>query len=332
MVGNYLVVLVSASFESGINLFNWLKKYGQTADETYVYLDEFAFTPYPGLEYDAILILNTPSSIIHTCCPGTRTIAFMMEPGNRNEHPWMFHGLEQYAAVYSHMPNSPNTQLSHGFLGWYGTHDLKYFKQLSCPPKTKSISCIASNLKQLDGHRLRLGFVEAIQQQIPGIDFFGKGINFLADKFDGLFPYRYSIAIENASLPFYFTEKINDCFLAWTVPIYYGCTNIGRFFPELSFIQINIHDRDSAITQIKKIMEEDDWESRLEAVREARELVLNKYQPLAGAAQIIRELPFSEKVPVEIKPIKKQSAISGYTCNSQTAQWPLTAEPIFNEP
>ena len=51
-------------------------------------------------------------------------------------------------------------------------------------------------------------------------------------------------------------------------------------------------------------MEENDWESRLEAVREARELVLNKYQPLAGAAQIIRELPFSEKVPVEIKPIK----------------------------
>ena len=42
----------------------------------------------------------------------------------------------------------------------------------------------------------------------------------------------------------------------------------------------------------------------MEAVREARELVLNKYQPLAGASHIIRELPPSELLELEIKPVK----------------------------
>ncbi len=104
------------------------------------------------------------------------------------------------------------------------------------------ISCISSGLKQLSGHRLRFDFVEKLQTQFPGIDFFGRGDNFIEDKMDGLLAYRYSIAIENSSQPHYFTEKINDCFLSYTVPFYYGCKNIGRYFPEKSFIRIDITD------------------------------------------------------------------------------------------
>ena len=27
------------------------------------------------------------------------------------------------------------------------------------------------------------------------------------------------------------SEKIADCFLAWTMPIYYGCPRIAEYFP-----------------------------------------------------------------------------------------------------
>ena len=42
--------------------------------------------------------------------------------------------------------------------------------------------------------------------------------------------HRYHICIENTSSKNYFTEKIIDCFLFRTIPIYWGCPNIGDYF------------------------------------------------------------------------------------------------------
>ena len=40
----------------------------------------------------------------------------------------------------------------------------------------------------------------------------------------------FHITIENSSIKNYFTEKIIDCFSIKTIPIYWGCKNIGDFF------------------------------------------------------------------------------------------------------
>lgn len=135
------------------------------------------------------------------------------------------------------------------------------------------------------------------------MDLFGKGINFITDKMDGLLPYRYSLAIENASIPYYFTEKINDCFLAYTVPLYYGCRNIDKYFPSRSYIPIDINNSDAAIKKIRDVIENDDWNARLDAVKEARELVLNQYQPLAGCAAALQSIPASQKRNIQLKPV-----------------------------
>lgn len=51
-----------------------------------------------------------------------------------------------------------------------------------------------------------------------------------------LFDSMFSISIESSSEKNYFTEKLIDCFLTKTVPIYYGCPNIGDFFDERGMI------------------------------------------------------------------------------------------------
>lgn len=51
-----------------------------------------------------------------------------------------------------------------------------------------------------------------------------------------LFDSMFSISIESCSEKNYFTEKLIDCFLTKTVPIYYGCPNIGDFFDERGMI------------------------------------------------------------------------------------------------
>ena len=77
--------------------------------------------------------------------------------------------------------------------------------------------------------------------------------------------YRYSIAVENGIEPFYFTEKIMNCFAAQTIPIYLGATEIGQFFNADGIIQIGIEDCEH-IENILKRCTVEEYERRLPAV------------------------------------------------------------------
>ena len=59
-------------------------------------------------------------------------------------------------------------------------------------------------------------------------DHCGAGIS--NQKILGLKDYMFSIVIENCKEDYYFTEKLVDCFLTGTIPIYYGCPSIHKFF------------------------------------------------------------------------------------------------------
>jgi hypothetical protein len=48
--------------------------------------------------------------------------------------------------------------------------------------------------------------------------------------------FQFSIAIENSSQKYYFSEKLIDCLLTKTIPIYYGCTNISDYFDTRGWI------------------------------------------------------------------------------------------------
>ncbi len=49
----------------------------------------------------------------------------------------------------------------------------------------------------------------------------------------------FSITIENSKEDYMFTEKLIDCFLTGTIPIYYGCPSIGNFFNSNGIIMID---------------------------------------------------------------------------------------------
>jgi hypothetical protein len=78
--------------------------------------------------------------------------------------------------------------------------------------------------------------------ELPFVDFYGWGQNetnlkgSIQQKKDGIADYKFSICIENSSNRNYHTEKIIDAFLSKTVPIYWGCSNIGNFFNQKGII------------------------------------------------------------------------------------------------
>lgn len=92
-------------------------------------------------------------------------------------------------------------------------------------------------------------------------------------KEEGLEEYWYSIAIENGQERNYFSEKIVDCLLLSTMPFYWGCPNIGDFFPEGSWIDINLHKPEEII---EVIIGPVTMQQRA-AMEEAKHLILNKY-------------------------------------------------------
>jgi len=257
------------------------------------FLDGIQFTLNPAEECDYLVMLNNcMREDVKVKCPRENIWALMQEPYMKGHSDWMVEGHENFSKVFTHHLPLDDLKyiVSHPAVCW---HVNKTFDQLvSCeiPPKSKTISWIAGNARDLPGHVKRWALLNFIRQDNTlDIDLFGRAIQFIEDKWDGLGPYKYSLAIENSSSPDYWTEKISDCFLAWTVPIYYGCTNLEKYFPEESFIQINIDHPEKSVEKIKSIIEADNWKKRIPAIEEARNRVLHKYQLFPHLVALIRK-------------------------------------------
>jgi hypothetical protein len=160
-------------------------------------------------------------------------------------------------------------------LPWHVERSYDDLVAMTPPAKDRPVSAISSTLAALPGHRARLRFLSRLD--VAELDRFGRGIRPLADKWDGLAPYRWSLAIENTVTPHYWSEKLADCFLAWTVPIYAGCPNLEEYFPAESFVRIDLDDPDAPRIVAETARREPTAEQR-EAVAEARRLVLEKWQ------------------------------------------------------
>jgi len=260
--------------------------------------DGIVFSEEQEQEADYVIILNTPKKDITIKCNPKNIIAIMQEPYYKGDTDWMNNQLEKYNYVFtSHIPNPMpvNTSIlpSHGALHWYIDKSYDELKAIiNIPQKSKNISCIASSLTRWAGHKVRMSFIEYIKDNNNlGIDFFGKGTNFLENKWDGIAPYKYSIAIENSSIDNYWTEKISDVFLSYSLPFYFGCTNIDKYFPKESYIWIDITNPQKALLTMREAIENNEYEKRLDYIKEARELVLDKYNLFPFIANFIKTLP-----------------------------------------
>jgi len=133
--------------------------------------------------------------------------------------------------------------------------------------KTKIASIIASNRRRKEGHQLRHWVVE----NFSNIDAYGKAYKYVEDKSEALSDYMFSFIIENVRQDYYFSEKLIDCLVCGTVPIYWGCPSIGDFFDTRGFIVVN--DKQS-IEQCVTELTKEKYESMLPYVKENYEKAL----------------------------------------------------------
>jgi hypothetical protein len=125
-------------------------------------------------------------------------------------------------------------------------------------PKNKLVSMIASNKRFCTEHQYRQQIIKKFSNKC---DHFGRGFKYIEDKSDGLRDYCFSITMENATYSNMFTEKITDCFMTGTIPIYYGIKNIVYFFNSDGIITLT---EDFRIEDLSF----DLYNSKIEAVKE----------------------------------------------------------------
>jgi hypothetical protein len=180
------------------------------------------------------------------------------------------------AATYPKRPISRHPAI----YNWHLGISFDEVVSLDFSEKSLDMSCIASTKQDLPGHSKRFEFVQKIEHKNLAIDVFGRGRAkpLPKGKLDGLLPYRYSIAIENTIHDDYFTEKVMDCWLAGTLPIYYGAQNLEDYFPEDSFIRLNELDYEDFAKRVKEgEFSQEEFERRRSALSRARALVIEKF-------------------------------------------------------
>ncbi|UOA28063.1 hypothetical protein [Pseudosulfitobacter sp. DSM 107133] len=130
----------------------------------------------------------------------------------------------RYHRIFTHDPGllrgAPNARFLAAARTWvpeWETLDLS---------KTQEVSLIASNRRDLEGHKLRHD-VAALAQ---GVTLMGRGYAPFEHKHEGLAPFRFSVVIENMRAGGYFSEKLVDALLCETVPIYWGAPDVADYF------------------------------------------------------------------------------------------------------
>ena len=141
--------------------------------------------------------------------------------------------------------------------------------------KNKMTSFITSNKNMCDGHQFRLDCLNKIQQKSLNVDLYGRGINEIDSKLQGLQDYRFCIAMENDYTNNYFTEKLLDCMLSGTIPIYHGCKNIEKYFDINGIITFETVDE---LVDILNNLTAKDYKSRLSAIQKNYEIALTWWE------------------------------------------------------
>jgi len=261
--------------------------------EGYYSFNSVRFTLSPDDEFDFIAVFNTVPKNQSYTFPREKILFFMMEPGLKPFHSFMY-GLENqqvhlFSPIHSQKP-------SHGFLGWSIPKSVKELLAENPIEKTNRCSAISSKTIIYPGHYQRLAYLTQLAKSDISFDLFGRGFKTMQNKLEALIPYQYSITIENGAIPHYFTEKINDALLSWTVPFYVGAPNIHSYFPEEAVVQLPENDPKLGAEIISSVFQDStDYSRRVDALHEARKRIIETYNPLAKIAKVVNEMDLESK-------------------------------------
>jgi len=255
-------------------------------------------------DYDWLVVIDKTSTL-QLNCPPENTIFVATEPSTISYYGQSFVSQFSYLITNQNAKSLPHMNAIRTQPGNHWFYEKPYRKMAKEPPhkKTKLLSVIATHRSEKHtAHRKRYDFIKEIANDLPEADIlfsrenlakdfydiFANRAKFVPNKYNMIDDYKYHLAIGNQAGDNILTERISDSFLGYAIPISWGCTNLSHYFPEDSFIEIDIDKPNESIEKIKNIVKNrNDYERRLPAVIEARRRVMEEYNLIAMIAEIV---------------------------------------------
>lgn len=173
--------------------------------------------------------------------PRKRRFALLQETPNN----FVFNNLEivesRFDFIYTHNKNAiirsdKYKKLLYG-TSWVYTGDLICNKKHI---KTSLISFVGSiEHGDAPGYNFRKNVVKFLSIEHKRADLLGKGLKPFKDKESALSKYCFAIVMENCTQDYYFSEKLIDCFMTLTIPIYWGSKSIDDVFDSRGIIHFD---------------------------------------------------------------------------------------------
>ena len=232
-------------------------------------------------------------------CPRERTILVTTEPESIKSY---FTGYtSQFGQVLTSqpdwaLPHSNRIYQQPGLRWFYGvsSDSVQGYDQLSQRlddgRKSNRLGTVCSVKQQTHTlHDRRYRFTQELKALISDLDVFGRGVCEIDDKAESIAPFKYHLAIENHLAPHHWTEKLSDPFLGEALPFYVGAPNANDYFPEQSFIVLNINNPTESADIIRRAIENDEYSTRKPAILEAKRRVLEQHNLFAVLSNYIEK-------------------------------------------
>jgi len=254
----------------------------------------FDVNPKPRGRADFCVVLGNARPYDRFVAAPQNTLFIAGEPLSKKLYPQAFY--RQFGHVVDSHAKSrhPHLHVSALGLNWHvgldrSSNSYRYgydhLSALACPDKQNRIAVVCSNASKTEGQRQRLTLLEGLKQRLGDrLVHFGRGFEPVDDKMDAILPYRFQLVLENGVEQNYWTEKLADAYLGWAYPVYLGCPNVADYLPGEALLSINDLDVDAAAARMAELLDQPLGPRREAALAEARNRVLNTYNPFAWAA------------------------------------------------
>ena len=163
-------------------------------------------------------------------------------------------------------------------------------------PKTKLCSYMVSTKSMTEQQRTRVSLLRFFRRNREiNISLYGRGHNPLCEnhanesdgKLEAYKDYAFSLAMENHRQHNYFSEKLMDCLLTGTIPVYCGCLDIDKYFNVDGMILFDTEDEAKNIINTLKLSM---YDTKLDAVRENFELAKRYTDSLSCSYSLLEDM------------------------------------------
>lgn len=251
---------------------------------------QFHLNPAKSVNADFWIVFANARPKDWMVCARENTLFIVGEPESKKVYPREYYAQFHRIIDTHHQSNHPRVTLHAPCLRWQfgfnhrtSTIELGYDALASMPPPESvlnKVSVVCSNAAHTPGQRQRLAFLGRLKERLGDrLIHFGRGFEPIDDKAAAIQGHRIHLVMENCQAPHYWTEKILDAYLGWSFPAYVGCPNLEDYFPRDSFLDLNIQDPTESADRLVAMLESPRTTHEIQAISNARSLVLNQYNP-----------------------------------------------------